>query len=104
MKSNLRKCEICEEEASNICYQCNMYLCEKCFKFIHEKKPKSQHKKEVIDLFVPINIKCSLHSEDNINLFCIDEKGMQIILLLILFFQFRVMLFNVSFYESSYWT
>ena len=53
-----------------------MYLCEKCFKFIHEKKPKSQHKKEVIDLFVPINIKCSLHSEDNINLFCIDEKGM----------------------------
>ena len=75
MKSNIKKCEICEEEATSICYQCNKYLCEKCFKFIHDKKPKSQHKKEAIDLLVHYDTKCPTHPEENINLFCVNEKG-----------------------------
>ena len=75
MKANFKKCEICEEEAKNLCFQCNMYLCEACFKFIHDKKSKSQHKKEKIDYFVSFDIKCPTHPEDRINLFCVDDKG-----------------------------
>ena len=33
------------------------------------------HKKENIDLFVPINTTCPDHERSPMNLFCIDEKG-----------------------------
>ena len=38
-----------------------------------------QHKKEKIDYFVPIDTRCPEHDGNNINLFCIDEKGNNII-------------------------
>ena len=72
---NLKKCEICRLDALFLCYKCKMYLCDNCYKFIHEKKANIDHKKENIDLFVPIEIKCQKHPEDRINLFCLDDKG-----------------------------
>ena len=67
-------CDICGEIPTCLCFQCIMYLCDSCFKFIHDKKKNSFHKKEKIDYFAPIDLKCPKHSKDRINLFCIDEN------------------------------
>ena len=78
MKENnnlIKKCEICLSQATNICYDCYAYFCESCYKMIHEKQANINHKKEKIDLFVPIDIKCFKHPKNIINLFCVEEKG-----------------------------
>ena len=75
MKKSSKKCDICENDASSLCFDCIMYLCESCFKFIHDKKKNSNHKTEKIDYFIPIELKCHEHPKNIINLFCIDEKG-----------------------------
>ena len=75
MSSDFKICELCETNATSLCFQCNMYLCDSCYKFIHDKPSKNQHKKENIDYFAPIDIKCPNHPNDRINLFCIDEKS-----------------------------
>ena len=74
MKKNQKNCEICESDATNLCLTCQNYYCESCFKLIHDKKQKS-HKKENIDYYVPIDIKCPEHPLVPLNLFCTDEKG-----------------------------
>ena len=71
----LQLCEFCGAEAKNLCFECLEYFCDSCFKIIHEKKLKINHKKETIDLYVPIDLKCPEHPKVPINLFCIDEKG-----------------------------
>ena len=81
-KKNYKECEICEENATSLCFKCKMYLCDSCFKLIHDKKKNNQHIKEKIDYFVPIDIKCPDHPEDRIYLFCLDEKGKSYITLL----------------------
>ena len=68
------KCEICGEIAENLCLNCNSNYCEECFKFIHCKKNKKDHKKEIIDLYVPILTKCPLHPDHPLNFFCINDK------------------------------
>ena len=68
-------CELCKEPATNICYECSFYLCDSCFKFLHEKKANSEHKKEYIDPFVSMDIKCPAHPKNPMNLFCIEEKS-----------------------------
>ena len=68
-------CDICRESANNMCFKCIMYLCDSCFKYIHEKKINKNHKKEKVDYFSPIYLKCPVHPKDRINLFCLDEKG-----------------------------
>jgi len=69
-------CEICKlKEAKNICFDCFSYYCDSCFKLIHDMLANKEHKKEIIDYFVPIEIKCKIHSKNIMNLFCIDEKG-----------------------------
>ena len=73
-------CEICGESAINLCLKCEMYLCEKCFRYIHSKDKNKNHKKEIIDSFVPIQLKCSFHPKDKIILFCTDEKGNKILI------------------------
>ena len=70
-----KKCELCEENATNLCYKCMSYFCEPCFKLIHEKKNKKSHQKELIDPFVQINMKCPDHPLNPLTLFCINEKG-----------------------------
>ena len=72
---NNKQCEMCGENATCLCYKCQMNLCDSCFKIIHSMKISSQHKKENIDYYVPIDIKCPDHPNVPFNLFCIDEKG-----------------------------
>ena len=70
-----KECELCKENATNLCFKCNSYFCEQCFKYVHGKKINSNHIKESIDPFIPIDLKCPEHSDHPMYLFCIDEKG-----------------------------
>ena len=74
-QKNYKQCEICKSEATSLCFKCISYYCDACFKYVHEKKENSDHKKEKIDYFAPIDTKCPEHEKVPINLFCIDEKG-----------------------------
>ena len=75
-QKNYKQCDICKDvEATSLCPQCFCYYCDKCFKFVHESKSNNEHKKEAIDYNVPIDTRCPDHTGNNINLFCIDEKG-----------------------------
>jgi len=71
----LKECDICEEPATILCFQCRQYFCENCFKFIHDKKKNSQHQNEIIDPFIPIELRCPEHPGNLLNLFCLDENG-----------------------------
>ena len=71
----IKNCNFCGENATSLCFECLEYFCDSCFKLIHEKKLKSHHKKELIDYYVPIELKCPLHPNNSNNLFCSDEKG-----------------------------
>lgn len=70
-----KECEICKSNANCLCFECNSYFCEDCHKFIHSKQVNSSHKKEEIDPYIPIEIKCPNHPKDRMNLFCLNEKG-----------------------------
>ena len=75
-QKNIKQCDICkDEEATTLCIDCYFYFCEACFKYIHDKKKNRNHKKEKIDLFIPIETKCPEHEGILMNLFCTDEKG-----------------------------
>ena len=71
----LKYCEYCGDNAISLCFECLEYFCDSCYKLIHEKKLKSGHKKENIDLYVPIDLKCPDHPKNANNLFCLEEKG-----------------------------
>ena len=78
MEKNLKlikECETCGVNATCLCFICNEYFCDSCFKMNHDKKIKSSHKKEKIDVYVPIDIYCQEHPDIALNLFCVDEKG-----------------------------
>ena len=72
---NIKDCEICEYNATCLCFKCNSYFCDNCYKVIHDIKKNNSHKKENIDPFVPIDLKCPNHLQNPMNLFCINEKG-----------------------------
>ena len=59
----IKYCEICNDEAKGVCFQCFSYFCESCFKFVHEKNFNSYHKREEIDYFVPIDLKSPKHQK-----------------------------------------
>ena len=40
-KNDNKHCEICEIEATCLCFDCINYYCDDCFKYVHEKKAKS---------------------------------------------------------------
>ena len=44
--SNIKKCEICENEATSLCFKCISYFCDSCYKFIHDKQNNSLHKRK----------------------------------------------------------
>ena len=67
-------CEICGIKANSLCLQCISYFCDSCYKFIYDKELNNLHKKENIDYFVPIDIKCLSHPKYPMELFCLDEK------------------------------
>ena len=51
------------------------YFCDSCYNLAHKKENRKMHKKEKIDYFIPIDMKCPEHNLNVINLFCLDEKG-----------------------------
>ena len=88
----IKPCNICENDATCLCFDCLNYFCESCYKLIHDKK-KKEHKKEKADPFVPIEIKCPEHPNGIMDFFCIQEKGKILIYnILIIFFNYRIML------------
>ena len=73
---NFKYCDMCKkQEASGLCPQCFSYYCDGCFKQVHDKNNGDEHKKEKIDPYVPIDTRCPDHQGNNINLFCVEEKG-----------------------------
>ena len=80
IKLKQKKCEICLVDASCICYQCMSYFCDSCYTFVHKNEERKLHKKEKIDYYIPIDIKCPEHNLVPMNLFCLDDKGNLIIL------------------------
>ena len=79
----IKECELCGNSAKIPCFECRNYYCEKCYKYIHDIPKNSKHQKEGIDPFIPIDIKCPEHPEHPIFLFCVDEKGNIIKLILL---------------------
>ena len=78
-QKNYKQCEICEIEATCLCLKCYNYYCDACYKYAHDKKKSNNHKKEKIDYFVPMDTKCPDHEGNRINLFCVNEKGKNIL-------------------------
>ena len=76
-QKNFKLCDICESQATFLCLEClhDNYFCDSCYKMAHDKNSKSNHKKEKIDYYVPIETKCPEHPKVELNLFCLDEKG-----------------------------
>ena len=62
-----------------ICRQFMLWMCKLLLWYILQisswEKKGSNHKKEQIVPYVPIDIKCSLHPKNPISLFCLEEKG-----------------------------
>ena len=85
---NFKICEFCESTATCFCFKCRNYYCEQCYKFIHDKKKNSDHKKEDIDPYLPIDLKCSDHPDHPIYLFCVEDQGKLIIFLFLYLFLF----------------
>ncbi len=76
VQKNIKQCETCKDDnATTLCHDCHSYFCKACFKYVHDRKKNSHHRKEKIDLFIPIDTKCPEHEGILMNLFCIDEKG-----------------------------
>ena len=74
-EKQFKDCEICYSNATCLCFECNSYFCERCYKLIHDVKNDPKHKKENIDPFIPIELKCPIHQQNPMNLFCVNEKG-----------------------------
>ena len=75
VKSNIKKCDICKGEASSLCFKCMNYYCDSCFKISHSKEETQLHKKEKMDLYAPIDVRCPEHNLIPMNLFCVDDRG-----------------------------
>ena len=75
MEPKIKKCEICKKEATWLCFKCMSYFCDSCFKLAHDDEDYKSHKKDKIDLYVPVELKCPQHKLHPMVLFCINEKG-----------------------------
>ena len=96
MEIRQKNCEVCKKDAATcLCFQCMSYFCESCFKLAHSTEEYLLHKKEKIDYYVPIDIKCPEHKLHPMCLFCINEKGK--ILNYLIFLINRIMLCILSF-------
>ena len=67
--------EICGEMANILCFDCISYYCDICSNFIHVKEINKMHKIDKIDLFRLLNIKCGIHPNKKLDLFCVDENS-----------------------------
>ena len=73
--SIIKKCDLCEGEATCLCFKCLNYYCEKCYKIVHDLTKNNTHKKDPLDPYVPYDLKCPAHPKIPINLYCVEEKG-----------------------------
>ena len=74
-KEQIKECDYCKTSATCLCFICVNYFRDNCYKLIHDLEKNKTHKKDNIDLYVPIDIKCQFHPQIPLNLFCIEEKG-----------------------------
>ena len=74
IQKNKKLCEICDIDATCLCFKCSSYFCDSCYKFIHDKQKNINHIKENIDPYIQIDVKCPQHPKNINNLFCVDEK------------------------------
>ena len=99
-ETQIKKCDVCDSNATCLCFKCILYFCESCFKFVHEKKKNISHKKDALDLYIPYNLKCKIHPLNPISLFCLEEKGNCIkntFYFIIIYLIYRIMLFILYF-------
>ena len=76
---NLKKiCDICGANTTSLCFKCIQYFCDPCYKLVHYKQKSSEHIKEPLDPYIPIDLKCPIHPNNPITLFCLDDKGKKI--------------------------
>ena len=75
MEKRLKKCDVCKIDATCLCYKCMSYFCDSCFKIAHNNEENKLHKKDKIDYFISIDLKCPEHKLYPMGLFCINEKG-----------------------------
>ena len=73
-ETKIKECDTCGKNSTSLCFKCLEYFCDECYKYVHDKQINSNHKKEEIDIYVPIDLKCQDHPEVPLNLFCLDEK------------------------------
>ena len=99
IQPNIRKCEVCLVDATCLCFECMSYFCDTCFKSSHNNEARKSHKKEKIDYYVPIDVKCPEHKLIPMNLFCLDEKSNLNTILFLIFYSTLLRL--LSLYESS---
>ena len=74
-KIKIKECNVCGSKAICLCYKCFLYFCDSCFKLIHDKQKNLDHRKELLDPYIPIDLKCQDHPLIPITFFCLDEKG-----------------------------
>ena len=74
-KLAIKKCDYCKGDASSLCFKCMYYFCDSCFKLAHSKEETKFHKKEKVDYYVPMDLRCPDHFSTPMILFCVDEKG-----------------------------
>ena len=91
-RNKIKECDICDSNSTCLCFECVHYFCDSCYKYVHDKKKNSKHKKEALDPYVAIELRCPEHSKIPMTLFCLDEKGNYKFLFLILL-NHRSMLF-----------
>jgi len=100
-QKNYKQCDICQDfEATCLCPQCFCYFCDDCYKTVHKREKNKDHIKEKIDYNVPIDTRCPNHSGNNINLFCINEKGNIYYYIII----YRTLLCLLLLFKSSQWS
>jgi len=96
-----KECEFCGESATCFCFECINYYCDKCYKFIHDMPKNSKHKRENIDPYFQIDIKCPDHPKIPMNLFCSNEKGKYYFFILFIICN-RAMLFILPLFGTSF--
>ncbi len=82
-----KECELCEANANILCFDCNDYFCDSCYKSIHNNSKYQNHKKEKMNPFISIDLKCPYHPKDRINLFCLNERGNNLFIIIIFYFK-----------------
>ena len=75
MDLKFQKCEVCKTDATCLCFKCMSYFCDSCYKLAHNNEEYKSHKKDKIDYYVPIDLKCREHKLHPLCLFCINDKG-----------------------------